>query len=69
MQGWECPKCGQVYAPHVEKCITCLPVGMCSFCGGALWVCRGVHNICTTPGGLNTSVSISLTEQAKQIFV
>ena len=19
---------------------------LCSYCGGALWVCRGVHNIC-----------------------
>jgi hypothetical protein len=23
-QGWECPKCGRVYAPHVD---------MCQFCG------------------------------------
>lgn len=23
MQGWECPKCGSVYAPHVRQCDTC----------------------------------------------
>ena len=23
-QGWECPKCGTIYAPHVD---------MCRFCG------------------------------------
>lgn len=22
-QGWECPKCGSVYAPHIVKCFTC----------------------------------------------
>lgn len=22
-QGWECPKCGSVYAPHVSKCSQC----------------------------------------------
>lgn len=25
-QGWECPKCGQVYAPTVAKCETCVAV-------------------------------------------
>lgn len=23
MKGWECPKCGRVYAPHVSKCEGC----------------------------------------------
>lgn len=23
MKGWECPKCGRVYAPHVEECGAC----------------------------------------------
>jgi hypothetical protein len=23
MQGWECPKCGKVYAPHVDECKHC----------------------------------------------
>ena len=22
-QGWECPKCGKVYAPQVQQCFTC----------------------------------------------
>lgn len=22
-QGWECPKCGHVYAPHVTECTHC----------------------------------------------
>lgn len=22
-QGWECPKCGKVYAPSVQQCWTC----------------------------------------------
>ncbi len=25
LQGWECPKCGQVYAPFVSMCSNCLP--------------------------------------------
>jgi hypothetical protein len=25
MQGWECPKCGQVYGPFVMQCFTCRP--------------------------------------------
>ena len=24
--GWVCPKCGQVYAPWVQKCEPCAPV-------------------------------------------
>jgi hypothetical protein len=24
-QGWECPKCGRVYAPHVDQCSACAP--------------------------------------------
>lgn len=24
MYGWQCPKCGQVYAPFVSKCDTCV---------------------------------------------
>ncbi len=24
MTGWECPKCGSVWAPSVEKCKECL---------------------------------------------
>lgn len=23
MQGWECPKCHKVYAPHVDECKSC----------------------------------------------
>lgn len=23
--GWECPKCGRVYAPHVNMCWICIP--------------------------------------------
>lgn len=23
MQGWECPKCGKCYAPHVDECKQC----------------------------------------------
>lgn len=23
MQGWECPKCGNVYAPYVTTCLSC----------------------------------------------
>ena len=26
MKGWECPRCGRCYAPHVEKCPKCGPV-------------------------------------------
>lgn len=22
-RGWECPKCGHVYAPHVDECSNC----------------------------------------------
>ena len=22
-QGWECPKCGKVYAPSIIQCLTC----------------------------------------------
>lgn len=22
-KGWECPKCGKVYAPHVDECKAC----------------------------------------------
>lgn len=22
-QGWECPKCGRVYAPWMDQCTTC----------------------------------------------
>jgi hypothetical protein len=25
MTGWECPRCGQCYAPLVEKCSGCKP--------------------------------------------
>jgi hypothetical protein len=24
IEGWECPKCGQVFAPFVKKCDTCI---------------------------------------------
>ena len=24
-QGWECPKCGRVYAPFVQECKGCAP--------------------------------------------
>ena len=57
--GWRCPGCGNVYAPHVERCGQCIPQpvqstgtgtlgkdALCSYCGGALWVCRGSHNVC-----------------------
>ncbi len=23
MMGWECPKCGRCYAPHVSQCVVC----------------------------------------------
>ena len=25
MTGWECPRCGRCYAPHIEKCSECWP--------------------------------------------
>ena len=25
MNGWECPRCGQCYAPHISQCYTCGP--------------------------------------------
>ncbi len=25
LQGWECPKCGQVYGPFVQQCSNCVP--------------------------------------------
>lgn len=44
MTGWECPKCGQVYAPFVAQCYSCRPKpaatgteyddGRCPSCGG-----------------------------------
>ncbi len=24
-KGWECPKCGRVYSPHVQTCENCNP--------------------------------------------
>lgn len=24
-QGWVCPKCGSVYAPHMTECVRCNP--------------------------------------------
>ena len=34
MTGWECPKCGRCYAPHVSACDWCgnPPVVMSSYC-------------------------------------
>lgn len=26
LQGWECPKCGRVYAPSVAMCWYCPPI-------------------------------------------
>jgi predicted RNA-binding Zn-ribbon protein involved in translation (DUF1610 family) len=26
-QGWECPKCGAVMAPHVDVCVNCRGTG------------------------------------------
>jgi predicted RNA-binding Zn-ribbon protein involved in translation (DUF1610 family) len=23
--GWECPRCGQVWAPHIDRCQNCRP--------------------------------------------
>ena len=28
MKGWECPKCGRVYAPHIPECGSCNPVAV-----------------------------------------
>lgn len=25
VKGWECPKCGAVYGPHIESCKHCVP--------------------------------------------
>ena len=25
-KGWECPKCGRVYAPHISQCDNCEPI-------------------------------------------
>ena len=39
MKGWECPKCGKVFAPWVESCDHALSIGQPSvpFCGH-VWV-------------------------------
>jgi hypothetical protein len=26
MKGWECPKCGQCFAPHIDRCPDCVSV-------------------------------------------
>jgi len=49
MQGWECPKCGRVWAPHVQECEshrfvtapTTRPV--CCTCGSSLAVACPIH--------------------------
>jgi len=39
-QGWECPKCGRVWAPNIVKCLPCCreaergeTVAKCGACG------------------------------------
>lgn len=55
-QPWECPRCHRIHAYWVAACDCPPPVtqssgttlgkdALCSYCGGALWVCRGSHAI------------------------
>lgn len=38
--GWECPKCGQVYAPFVQKCQSCVALTQTTY---------GTHGMCFCP--------------------
>lgn len=56
MEGWSCPKCGQVYAPWVNKCSNCTSkqsytttwsYPTCSFCGAVKFP-GTIHNCTNT---------------------
>lgn len=60
LQGWECPKCGQVYGPFVLRCFTCrpnsvnatntLPFLLSRPCPGCQGIpCRGTSSGCPLP--------------------
>ena len=51
MKGWECPKCGRVYAPHIPECGSCNPVATAPAVPNAwpLWAQPGI----ATPIPLN----------------
>lgn len=54
-RGWECPKCGTVWAPYVARCHTCQPVeGMSTGGVGAAWpvaICSHVWSDVDAGGG------------------
>jgi hypothetical protein len=60
MTGWECPKCGRCFAPHVDQCVACGIVThtsptpgtttyhpVCSKCGFSVYTPPGTG--CSTP--------------------
>ena len=37
-QGWQCPKCRRVYAPHVDECRACRPPRVSGGHGKPTWI-------------------------------
>lgn len=53
--GWECPKCGRCYAPHVDRCDVCVTYTiygnanysiMLRQCGGCGRLYGGGNHVC-----------------------
>ena len=51
MMGWECPKCGGVYAPSVTQCDRCtLPSGTVANCADRCTGCGRTRDVISGTG-------------------